>query len=650
MRKSRQPSRPKRSRRTHPVRSSGASPVRWWEESQRSSTVVEGSSLPDRCLKLAFPSGDPLDHLNWLRPGAVVFALLMPLVFIARIAAVRSAVVGMLHSPKAQAAEWMSKGQPLEAIGPLKAALSRHPDDSLLLRQLALAEAATAPSDARRCYNRLEKLDAATDEDRARHSILLSGLQDLAGAKAVLSKISPDKRSSGLTQQAWLELWRAAGDFAAAAEVLDSMYAARHDVALATCLNLVEAASRTPSAPTTLDKVEKVVMKELAATLGTKPMEVKALAPRLASINWHSTEARRDVAGALRSLPGNPSEFRMAAVRLSFPASLDGNDRTALRKAWLDEVNSAGGLSAAEKDRVAAYLQKQREHELVVDLIPAAEAVTEYPLFVRRVDSLLELGRWREVGVLCADPTAPSLLQSRLLTQSLAALYKQGPQTFQAERLLMNGLYEARDEKRAAACFATGCAALDHRLNNLAGQAFAAALDLADDRRATLESIINSSRHGAMNVAQLLGAFDGTDALHDETVQNQLIYLNLLAGRDLDTMREVIHNRRSQAPDETYLRFLEAFALHLRGDYSQAAQLLVPLPRYRWHQGEAAVIASIVAAAGKMDRSAGLLSRINTGELFTEERSMVEPWKQKLASSSPLLSKVETANEPAPQQ
>lgn len=646
----RRQSRPKRGRRTLPVRSGGRGPVRWWEESHRSSTVVAGSSSLDRCLKLAFPSGDPLDHLNFLRPGAVVFALLMPLVFIARIDAVRATLAGMFHSPRAQAAEWMSKGQPLEAIGPLKTALGRHPDDPLLLRQLAIAEAATAPAEARRCYNRLEKLGASTDEDRARHSMLLSGLQDLSGAKAVLSKISPEKKVSGLAQLAWLELWRAAGDFAAAAEVLDSIFTARQDVALATCLSLVEAAGRTPIAPATLDKLEKVVMKELTAAQGSKPMEVKTLAARLASINWHSAQARLDVAATLRALPGNPSEFRMAAVRLSFPAHLDASDRAGLRKAWLDEVNSAGGLSAAEKDRVAAYLQKQREHELVAELVPAAEAVTEYPLFVRRVDSLLELGRWREVGVMCADPAAPSLLQSRLLTQSLAALYKQGPQTFQAERLLMNGLYEARDEKRAAACFATGCAALDHRLNSLAGQAFAAALDFADDRRATLESIINTSRHSSMNVAQLLGAFDGTDALHDETVQNQLIYLNLLAGRDLDTMREVIHNRRSQAPDETYLRFLEAFALHLRGDYSQAAQLLVPLPRYRWHQGEAAVIASIVAAAGKVDRSAGLLSRINTGELFAEERSMVEPWKQKLAAGQPLLSKVEAINEPAPQQ
>src|SRR3569623_1793737 len=155
MRKSRTFPGPRRSRRTRPVRSGGAGPVRWWEEAQCGSTAVTGSGSLDRCLKLAFPSGDPLDHFNFLRPGAVVFALLMPLVFIARIDAVRGALVGMLHSPRAQAAEWLSKGRPLEAIGPLKTALGRHPDDPLLLRQLAVAEAATAPADARRCYNHL---------------------------------------------------------------------------------------------------------------------------------------------------------------------------------------------------------------------------------------------------------------------------------------------------------------------------------------------------------------------------------------------------------------------------------------------------------------------------------------------------------------
>ena len=207
----------------------------------------------------------------------------------------------------------------------------------------------------------------------------------------------------------------------------------------------------------------------------------------------------------------------------------------------------------------------------------------------------------------------------------------------------MSALYEARDERRAAACYATGCAALDNHLPAVAGQAFAAALDFSPDRHATMESIINTSRHGPLGVSQLLSALDGSDAVRDDAVQNQLIYLNLLAGHDLGVMGEIIHNRRLRDPEDIYPRFLEAFALHLHGELGQAAELLVPLPRYRWHQGEAAVIASIVAAAGHIDRSAGLLSKIRNDDLFAEERTMVEPWQHRLATSAQLVSKASSA-------
>jgi len=452
---------------------------------------------------------------------------------------------------------------------------------------------------------------------------------------------------SDMTQQAWLGVWKAAGDFASAADVLNQLIEVNSELSLGSSLEVVEAAAKTPIPGPTLDKLEKAVVKNLALCVkGDREAEITAVAPRLASIGWHSSLARTEVSKTLRTIPGNPAEFRMAAVRLGFPAMLDSADRTGLRQAWMDEITNAGGLSATEKDHVAAYLQKQGEHDLVVELIPAPEAATEYALYLRRIDSLMELGRWRDVGSMCVGEEAPALLQSRLLGQSLAALATQNPQSLQVEHLLMTGLYEARDERRPSACYAVGCAALDHHLPNVASQAFANALELSKDRHTTMEAIINSSRHGSLNIAMLLSTFDGTDAVRDDSVQGQLIYLNLLAGRDVDSMREIIRNRRALAPDDVYLRFLDSFALHLGGHYTEAAELLVPLPRYRWHQGEAAVIASIVAAAGKIERTAGLLSKISATDLFAEERAMVEPWQHRLITAgTAMVSKVEAKAE-----
>jgi hypothetical protein len=102
-----------------------------------------------------------------------------------------------------------------------------------------------------------------------------------------------------------------------------------------------------------------------------------------------------------------------------------------------------------------------------------------------------------------------------------------------------------------------------------------------------------------------------------------------------------IHQRGNIASDDVYLRFLEAFALHQRGQLNQAAHRLIPLPRYRWHQGEAAVIASIIAATGTLDKTSGLLTQIDVTSLFEEERILVAPWQQQLSTSDLLVSKIE---------
>ena len=62
-----------------------------------------------------------------------------------------------------------------------------------------------------------------------------------------------------------------------------------------------------------------------------------------------------------------------------------------------------------------------------------------------------------------------------------------------------------------------------------------------------------------------------------------------------------------------------------------AAQYLMPLPQHAWHQGEAAVIASVMASAGQFDRSAGLIQKIDFSRLFQEERALIEPWRTRLA-------------------
>ncbi|MDB6119779.1 MAG: hypothetical protein JWO08_3560 [Verrucomicrobiaceae bacterium] len=629
-------------RSTHAVFSDEVMHGRWWSSTQPAALPIRRhESRPARRLpEYHFRSADILDRVHWARYFVAGLSVILPLILVCRLEGARSMIQAWRYNPKISAQHSLEQGKPEEAVNRLRLAIAASPRDADLLRQLARITAKTDTAEARRCYNQIEQLGATQDEDRADHATLLAMLHDFRGAKSVLGKVSESNKSAPTILRAWITLAREARDYASAVTTLERLPSAEQ-ADVEACLELAEAATQAPIAVEVLHRIEQHLADSLALVVKRHLTEnLQTLTPRLAALPWHSNTARASVARLLHSLPNNQPEDRMAVVRLLFSSDPSGSQREDLRKAWLDEISDCGGMSAKQKDKTAAYFQQQGEHELVAELISAPEALSVNTLYLRRVESLLELGRWKEVGAMSDDPSAPILPQSRLLIQSLATLHKPGPNSSTAGRLLTSALNESRDEQRASACYATGCAALDHRLSSLASQAFATALELARDRSGLMESIINKSRHSSLGIAQLLRSLDGTSTTSDPAVQNKLIYLNLLASHDIEATTEVIRNRRAQAPDDVYLRFLDAFAANKRGEFVQAASMLIPLPRYRWHQGEAAVIASIVAATGSYDRSASLIKQIDTASLFPEEQALTVPLQQDIASVSKLVSTV----------
>jgi hypothetical protein len=594
--------------------------------------------------QVRFKSMDPFERFWWIRYVVVVLSLATPALILVRIH--QSKIVRQIYDwntdPVAQAQRCLDAGRAVDAVAPLKFACSRTPDSPTLIRALAAVSVQTSPAEARRCFHKLEKLGLATADDRAAHASLLATLQDFTGAKAVLSSVSREESMRPAVQRSWMSIWRESGDFAAAADALDKVMAANPEDVDAS-LDLAAAAAAGKAVPEVMERVQHQLLSGLSRWMNNgKGGEVLARAQRIVALPFTGVTCRSQAAQILRNLPGKPAEYRLAAVRLGFSSEMSASDEQALRRAYQDEIVWSGGLSAEDKDRVAGYLQQQREHELVAELIAQPEALTEVRLFHRRMASLLELGRWREAGAMAAAESAPHVTHSRPMLQALALLQDPGSRAFMAERLLLDSLACARDERRSVDCFATGCAALEYSLPNLASTAFTAALDLSSDRSSTMDAIMRSTRGRSMPLATLLRAFEGSAALHDESIQSQLIYLSLLAGRQVDALRDVIRTRRATAPDDVYLRFLEAFAMHQQGLFTQATQLLVPLPKYRWHQGEAAVIASIIAAAGNFDRSSVLLGQIDSSLLYQEERALVEPWYQRMNTSSALLSNADS--------
>ena len=629
-----------RRRQTRPVISHLEGCKRWWRGGAN-------SGLPLR-RTMRFKSGDPFERLGWLRNFVVTLSLATPAILLFTIHQTQIAnwLRDWSSNPLAKAQRYLESGRIVDALVPLQVACEGAPQNAEVLRALATAAMDVAPAEARRCFHKLEQLGLSTPEDRALHATLLAKLHDFRGAKAVLASVSQASAVKPAVQRAWLTIWRESGDFGAAAGVLDKLVTASPDE-VDTILDLAASAAASKAvSPDVLNRIQQHLAAGMARWLATgKGAMALSRAQRVASMPFASPNCREQIAKIFRELPGHPVEFRVAAVRLGFPNTLSAEDEQVLHRAYHEEIDREGGISAEAKDRIAAYLQQQGDHQFVTELIAQEESVTEPELYRRRLASLLELGRWREAGAMAADETAPPVPHSRAMLRALAALQGSSGPAFLAEHLLVDALTGAREERRSVDCFTTGYAALDNYLPELAATAFSSALDFSSDRPSMIGAIMRNTRGKNISLSMLLNAFESGASLRDESIQNQLIYLSLLAGKKVDAMHSIIVARRAQVPGDVYLRFLESFALHQTGAYTQAARLLVPLPRYRWHQGEVAVISSIMASSGNIESCRALLSQIDASLLFQEEKSLCEPWQIRAAADSHLMSSAVTSTQ-----
>jgi hypothetical protein len=486
------------------------------------------------------------------------------------------------------------------------------------LRRLAALCLESDPSLARRCFHTLEQRNQATEEDRCAHAALLARLHDFTGARAVLGGKPPTSgKVTPLLQATWIRLWTESGDFVSAAGALESITHCglpEADLALDTARFAVQAQAPIDIVARLEDRAVAILDSALAAGaeahLGLRVDQLLTLPLRLS--------AQRKQAAALLSRLTQPSvEQRLGLVSLRFPADPSPQEREVKRTAIRSTLANCGALTIAQKNDVASFLLLQNEPTLVLELISRIEANTDRTLFNRRVTAVLTNGDWKEAGRMAAAPDAHPVPWARTLMAATASLHASGEARLTAESLLTSAISEALLEKRWASAFTAARMALDHKLPSLATRAFDAALRLAPDKAPMLKSITETARRhrASVNVVRL-AAIDSLRENDDPEVQVQLAYLDALVGshRELEW---------SDAPEG---RLVRAFQHFQKNELHHALAQLVPLPRHRWHQGQTAVIASILAAGGNLKSARPLLGQIDPELLFPEEHAIVQPW------------------------
>jgi len=615
--------------------------MRWWQ-SEDSPTTAPSPTSPARKAFECAP-----DVWGRLDANRNIIAAISLIVVLATVIAVSRSKPARLRWQKshatAQAEKLITRAQMLpESLEVFSLACKESPDRPHLLRALAKSCASENPALARRCYNRIAELHATTSEDDAAHAILLARLQDFIGARAILDNAQRTSPAYPPLLLASLSVARESQDFNAATRVLDEL-AKISPVSMDETLLTAEAAARVGVPLSIMTRLENHTLNAFAlsaATYGIK--EMGARAERLTRLPMTEPANRTRALQILQCLENAPVEQRLAVVL--FAHTCAGSSREEQRRACIENMHRAGGLTADEKNRVATLLQRRGEHALVTEIITLPESLIEYRLFDRRLLSLLHLGQWKDASTMVADPSAPKPLHNRLFTRALATLKTIPVGNPIASDLLTESLKEATEEASAPACFTIGCIALEQRLRPLAEDAFAAAASLATENETIIENIINTARRSGMSVPDVLRILtqNAPTQAPSPFILAKLCYLRLLVRDNLNDIKTYLVTELERSPDNAYLHFLSALELHHRGDFAGVLKLLVPMPKHRWHQGEAAVLASMIASAGQTERSSVLIQKLDLTRLFPEERAMVEPWRNRLSIALPALGEVPT--------
>ena len=504
--------------------------------------------------------------------------------------------------------------------------------NGVTLRKLAHAAVKDQPSLARRCFHRLEKENLASPEDRQAHASLLIHLKDFSGARALLggkpnqlSTLPPEARLT------WIKLWAQSGDYVSAAGALETLtQCGLAEAELA--LESAEQAHRARTDAAVVGRLEVVALRILlsAVEAGSEKL-VGAQLDQALKLPLKAEHSRIAAAQLLSSLSELRVDQRLAQQRLRFPAEqLTQNERQSLDQAIRDTLAAIGALSVEQKVQVSDYLLHQQEYQAVMELISLPEAQMERPLFTRRVEALLAVGDWREAGQMVAKPGTNAVPWGRALLRAANVLSDPTQPGLLADTLLSQAISEAISERRWTSAYTAARMALDQKLPTQASRALEAALRMAPDQTAALQRVIATGRESQTPLQVIRYAAKTVFATEPATspIGRQLSYLNLLAGLGLDL-------RRGEAlADHPELEFLEAFALHQRGEHQSAALRVAHMPKHRWLPAQAGIIGAILSAAGQHQDAGGLLQLAAQQDLFPEERHVVEPWlvRQQLLS------------------
>lgn len=284
------------------------------------------------------------------------------------------------------------------------------------------------------------------------------------------------------------------------------------------------------------------------------------------------------------------------------------------------------GSSSGDLEAMARWLALEKEHDLVIELIPLRLASSSRVLYPILAQSFAEQSRWVELKKMLTSgrpPVSPSRI-ALWLAEAEAHLDKDGGE---ARRQLETGLESARREQNQAALLAIATTAEKLGHTDVAVQACMAAATGEDSvslellqKAASLAQLSKDTR-SLIAVTRRL-----TDLRPSSTVfAGRLAYLQLLLGLEMESAVQATEAFSSRATaDDLPLPLLQTLADHRLGRSPLREFGLSSVPSLdRLPPGQRAVAAGLLQMAGHDGLAFQIAEKIPETLLLDEEKTFL---------------------------
>lgn len=503
-----------------------------------------------------------------------------------------------------------ASGNLKEAAGKYRAALQLDPFGYRPLQGAARFAAKTHRPEAADLWERVNRVPHATVADRQNYAAVLLQNNRVAAAEKIVSellKTNPDPTTLSLAA-AYAHL---TGDDQKAIEFarLTMAHSPDDDRARSELAQLLAA-----SADPTQRAEARNLLWQLASKEGafkTAAVEALARAPEL------STEEEARVLAALKSLPDPKAIDALLAADLEFkrnqqdgPSIFDGL------------VTRYSKSASADLVALADWLNTHKQGERVLTLVPPELAVKDAALLQPRLDALASLDRWPEIDQILArsdlslDPSIAEAFRAR------SALARKAP--LDADLHWNKAITLASNSPtrlRFIASFAEHSQArpiAQKAYEQLARFPEHAAFAYRGSQRMTGE---DADANAARAIAQKVAA----TSVDDSNAQDQLAYLNLLLGAEIDANLAEAQRRVAQHPTRLSFRVTAALAFLRKHDASSALAQFKgpPIDWSRAPPAWRAVYAAALAANDDAEAAQQIVATIPLERLNKQERELI---------------------------